>query len=463
MLMVRLPFSAFLSFAITSVLAVFLSCSSGGGDENGGNNGNGSCGGSNDGWQFDSSGEELEPSPSLDSLMEQEFDGTHHFDKTIYIEYKNGSEPEITNEYGGDVTISSAGEDVTVMMRNGAGIYSFVLSGTANNGSLKFTGDNNRKELYLNGVRITNSKGPAINNQGQKHMLVHLVKGTSNLLADGPGYKCTGFAENEEKVKGTFFSEGKLEFEGSGSLEVKGRCHHAIVIDDDFEINNGRITVSEAVGDGIHSNDRIKVKGGVLDIKSEGDAIQNEKPPNDDDDNPDDWVRIVGGKIKAQTTGIKSHGITAKGLIRIDSAAVVQISVLGNGSKGIKSSKGVALQGGKTSINVNGTKYIDPTDDDGSTPAGIKLDTVNTNLYITGGELNIKSLGCKAKGINIANGTISNGTVNVEADGDGIKVHKSGKLLITGGTGSIRSVKNTAIDGLYEQTGGNIKIISGGF
>jgi len=462
--MLRLPFSAFFSFAIASVLAVFLSCSSG---SDPGGNGEGSCGAAgDDGWPFDSYGEELEPSPSLESLMEQEFDGTHHFDKIIYIKYKNGSEPEITNDYSGDVNITPNGEDITVMVRNGAGIYSFILSGTAINGSLKFTGKD-KKELYLNGVSITNSKGPAINNQGgtkTERLLVHLVNGTSNYLADGTNYKCKDFETGDtQKTKGAFFSEGKLEFEGSGSLEVKGRCHHAIAVDEDFEINNGRITVSEAAGDGIHVNDRIKIKGGVLDVKSNGDAIQNEKPPSNNDDNPEDWMRIVGGKIKAQTTGIKSHGIAAKGRIRIDSTAVVQISVKGNGSKGIKSSYKVDFQGGKTSINVSGTKYIDPKDEDGSTPAGIKLDTINTNLSITGGELTIKSLGCKAKGINIANGTISNGTVNIEADDDGIKVQPQGGLQITGGTGSIKSAKKKAIDGTYTQTGNGIRLIDGGF
>jgi len=481
--MLQLRFSPLFSFAITSVLAVFLSCSSGGDDPvNPGGSIGGSCGAvSDDGWPFDSSGEELEPSPSLEYLMEHE-DDTHHFSKVIYIKYKNGGEPEISNDYKADgVNISSDGENVNVMMTNGIGLYSFILSGTAINGSLQFTGDNNRKELYLNGVSITNSKGPAINHQGNRHVLVHLVKGTANYLADGLGYKCKDFADDDKlKAKGAFFSEGKLEFEGSGSLEVKGRCNHAIAVDEDFEMNNGKVTISESVGDGVHANDRIKVKGGVLNITSRGDAIQSEKAPKDDDDKPDDWVRIVGGKIKAQTTGIKSHGITAEGPIRIDSTAVVQISVKGNGSKGIKSSGTVEEKkpsgeivikspsrkldffGGKVSIKASGSRDIDNTviPPDTSAAAGIKLDGF---LSIKGGKLTVKSPGCKAKGINIANGTISGGDTHIEADDDGIKVNAEGSLQITGGTVYIKSAKKSAIDGTYIDSGNNTTLINGGF
>jgi len=462
---------------------MFLSCSSGGDNTDGSSEG--SCGAvSDDGWPFDPSGEELEPSPSLDSLKiiyDVDFDGIHHLgDNIIEIKYKDGSDPEIINDYESErVVVASDGEDVTVTMPISNKIYSFILSGTTRNGSLTFTGDV-RKELYLNGVSITSSKGPAIKQLGSKHVLVHLVKGTNNYLADGPNYKCSNFAENEPNAKGAFFSEGKLEFEGSGSLEVKGKCNHAIAVDEDFEINNGRVTISEAVGDGIHANDRIKVKGGVLDIKSVGDAIQSEKAPKDDDKNPLDWMRIVGGKIKAQTTGTKSHGITAEGPIRIDSAAVVQISVKGNGSKGIKSSGTVEEKnqsgevvtkhpprqldffGGKVFIKASGSRDIDntATPPDTSAAAGIKLDGI---LSITGGELTVKSPGCKAKGINITNGTISGGNTRVEADDDGIKVNAEGRLQITGGTVYIKSAKKKAIDGTYTDSGNNTTLIDGGF
>jgi len=119
----------------------------------------------------------------------------------------------------------------------------------------------------------------------------------------------------------------------------------------------------------------------------------------------------------------------------------------------------VEFKGGKTSIKVSGTKYGDPNDE--STPAGIKLDT---DLFIEGGELTIKSIDKEAKGINMDNGVISAGKVNIEAGGDGIKVHGSNKgLEVKGGTIYIKSTtKGQAIDGKYRKTGGAMTLVAKG-
>jgi len=436
--MLKSRYTALFTFAITLALVAFLSCSSGDGEaDNDGDNAK------HEGWPFDILGENLKPSSGLDGLA---------LENVIEIKYAEGSTPEITNSFSNEVTITTIGENVVVMISNSSTTeYSFILSGTATNGSLKFFGDI-EKRLYLNNLSITNSAGPAINIQKSKKIIVHLLNGTQNFLTDGSNYKCSGFTGNEEQAKGAFFSEGKLEFEGSGSLEVKGKCNHAIAVDNDFEMNNGKIIISEAVNDGIHANDEIKMKGGVLQIISKGDAIQSEKVPPD---GIQEMVKIVGGKIKAITTGIKSHGIASEGPIKVDGDAIVQISVLGNGSKGIKSSDFLEIKGGETSIKVSGTKHS--YSDDESTPVGIKLDA---DLFIEGGDLTIKSLGKEAKGINTNNGTISAGNVDIEAYDDGIKVKRN--LKIEGGTVSVKSRKKKAIDGLYQKTGGEMTLSDGG-
>jgi len=427
--MLQSRFLALFSLAIILILAVFLSCSPGG---------DGNEKEEDDGWPFDASGEILQQTPGLDGLA---------LENRIDIEYKNGSAPVITNIFS-EVSITANGENVSVMIPLSSNEeYSFVLSGTTSNGSLRFDG-NVRKKLYLNGVNITSSKRPAINNQGNRHLLVHLVNGTQNYLTDSPNYETPG----KEDAKGTFFSEGKLDFEGSGSLEVRAKYRHAIVVDEDFEMNNGKIIVSEAVNDGIHANDKIKVKGGILNVTSAGDAIQSEQ----------DSIKIVGGKIIAKTTGVKSHGITSEKPISISGDAIIQISVLDEGSKGIRSRDYVEFDGGKTSIKTKGNRNIDnsATPPDTSTAAGIKSDT---DLLIKGGELTIKSLGDKAKGINTdRDATIKAGNINVEADDDGIKV--KGKLRIEGGTVNIKSRRKTAIDaGSYEKTGGDVTSVDGKF
>jgi len=438
-------------FVITLVLVVFLSCSSDDGFNGDGSSGGTSQGGSsssnggvsNAEWPFDSSDPVLPSTPGLAGLG---------LTNVIKIEYKDGSAP-VTDNVPAGVSIEKTDENVVVTLPNESNNetqYNFVLSGTAKNGSLKIYGSA-RKGLYLNNVKITNNTGPAINIQGSKRAIVHLLTGTQNFLADGSNYSTP---PNGEDAKGTFFSENKLSFEGSGSLEVKAKYKHGIVVDDDIEITNGKIIISEAVSDGIHANDIIEIKGGILKITSTGDAIQSEIAGK--------GIKITGGKIAATTNGIKSHGITSEESVEIDgNTTVIQISVWGNGSKGIKSSKNVYFLGGKTSIKVSGTKHTD--NDDESTPSGIKT---NTDLFIDNGELTIKSPGSEAKGISIdGDGTIKAGKTDIEADDDGIKV--KGKLKIQGGTLSVKSKKKKAIDGSYDKnsctpaTGCNL--VDGGF
>jgi len=392
-------------------------------------------------WPFDSSDEGLTASPGIDGLG---------LENVIKIEYKNGG-AEITKT-ANEVTVDKDGENVVVRIPNTTSTeYNFVISGTTANGSLKFYGDV-RKGLYLNGVSITNSKGPAINIQKSKRVIVHLVNGTQNFLADAPGYVCSNAPQNTEQSKGAFFSEGKLEFEGSGSLEVKGKCNHAIAVDDNFELKNGKITV-ESVNDGVHANDKIDVSGGVLNIKSEGDAIQSEKGVGK--------ITITGGKIKALTTGIKSHGIASdSAAISIAGKAIVQISVSGNGSKGIRARNWVEFKGNqKTSIKTSGTKHTDPADpEDESNSAGIKL---TKDLFVEGGELTIKSLGVGAKGINSdGSATMKDSKVDIEADDNGIKV--KGTLTVESGTVTVKSKKTKAINGTLNKKGGTVNTTDGG-
>ncbi len=368
---------------------------------------------------FDNSGENLQATPTCPDP-----------ENPIEIRYNNGGSPEIINPYE-EVSVDKNGENVTVTL--GTAEYDLLLSGTAKNGSLKVYGKE-RTGLYLNGVNITNNSGPAINIQEGKRVNVCLVSSKENYLEG----RATGVEKTE---KGAFFSEKKLYFTGNGSLEVKSKVGHAIVVDNDFEIENGKIIISEAAGDGIHANDKIEVKGGVIKIASKGDALQSEKANS---------VIITGGKIAATTTGIKSHGISSEGTITIKENAIIQISVLGNGSKGIKSTGYTEILGGTTAILANGAQ--DKNNADTSTAAGIKVDD---NLYIDGGKLTIKSPGSKAKGINVSGDLVMTaGNVDVEADDDGIKVHKI--LKMTGGSITVASKKSDNIDGTIQKTGGTI-------
>jgi len=396
------------------------SSSSGGGTSS---SGNGSSDASWTGWPFDASDENLQATPACPSPS-----------NAIEIKYNGGNAPEIIGSDASGVSVSTDGENVAITL-TGATERDVVLSGTAQNGSLKVSSQD-RVNLYLNGVNITNGSGPAINIQkssGKGRTNVCLASGKENYL-EGASTPVQG------SEKGAFFSEEKLTFTGNGSLEVKSRQGHAIVVDNDIEIENGKIIISQTAGDGIHANDRIEIKGGVIKIASVGDAVQSER----------DSVIVSGGKILAKTTGIKSHGITSEGSTSIRGSAKVQISVLGNGSKGIKSTRWMEILGGTAAILTKGNQ--DRNDADTSTAAGVKVDA---DFFVEGGNLTIQSQGSKAKGINTSgNIEMTAGNINVEADDDAIKVH--GALKMSGGSITAASLNKEVIDGTVQKTGGTI-------
>jgi hypothetical protein len=357
----------------------------------------------------------------------EEFDPSK-VENAIFIEYKGGNAPDIVNKYTDEVTIDANGGNVVVTSAATSKEYNFIVSGATTGGSLKIYGEH-KIGLYLNGVSITNSSGPAINIQNGKQISVYLA-GEKSFLS---GRAISG---GEEDAKGAFFSEGQLIFSGDGHLEVAGKSDgHAIATDDYFEIEKGYITITESVKDGIHAKDRVFIKGGTISITSTGDAIQSENLS----------TYISGGKIIAKTSGIKSHGISSGDSIVISENADIDINVSGNGAKGIKSKGFMDIKSGKIEIKTSGTTHTISEDEENKV-SGIKA---TRNMKISGGDITITSTGTDAKGISAdANLEISGGKVTITANHRAIKT--DGNLTISGGTVSVKSTgkkKAIACDG----------------
>ena len=81
--------------------------------------------------------------------------------------------------------------------------------------------------------------------------------GTTNSLTDATTYTPVG----EEDMKGAFFSEGQLAFEGEGELRLTGLYKHALCSDDYIEISGGQITVESSVSDALHCKDYFEMTG----------------------------------------------------------------------------------------------------------------------------------------------------------------------------------------------------------
>ena len=81
--------------------------------------------------------------------------------------------------------------------------------------------------------------------------------GTTNSLTDATTYTPVG----EEDMKGAFFSEGQLAFEGEVALRLTGLYKHALCSDDYIEICGGQITVESSVSDALHCKDYFEMTG----------------------------------------------------------------------------------------------------------------------------------------------------------------------------------------------------------
>lgn len=349
------------------------------------------------------------------------------FASSIQIAYANGSATVAGSVSG--VTVTTNGAHVTVNA-SVAGVE-YVLSGSTSNGSFKVYSDKKFK-LTLAGVSLTNDSGAAINIQSGKRVFVEVKTETENYLADASSYS-TVTGEDE---KGCFFSEGQLIFSGTGALTVTGNYKHGICSDDYVRLRSGsNITVASAVKDGIHTNDKIIIGGGILKVKASGDGLDCEKG----------FIDIRGGLIKADISG--------------------------DASKAVKAETDITLSGGQLILLTSGSAVYEGNDL--SSAAGIKCDG---NLVMNGTTLSVKSTGAAGKGIN-CDGTLSidNSTVKIittgkqyvynrlDSSAKGIKA--DGNLTINSGTIWVKTSGGEGSEGIESKStltvnGGDVSVYS---
>ena len=235
--------------------------------------------------------------------------------------------------YGVSVTVNQQNVTISSTVLETELEVNYVLSGITTNGSVKIYSDY-RFGLFFNGVSIQNPTGAAINIQSGKRVSVTLVDNTSNRLVDEGLFIMT----EGEDMKGTFFSEGQLRFDGNGSLLIYGNFGHALRVDDYIQINSGNITINNATQDGIHCYNYFQMNGGNIIInKTKSDGIECDRG----------YVAINGGAIKVNNSG--SVGLKSAENIVI-SGGKIEIESLDNG---ISAESNIVITGGEIYCNSN--------------------------------------------------------------------------------------------------------------
>lgn len=320
-----------------------------------------------------------------------------------------------------------------------AGVY--VLSGTLSDGTIVVdAGDDDKVQLVLDGASITAADYAAIYAKNADKVFVTLAEGTDNSLTVSGDYVQT----DDNNVDAVIFAKCDLTLGGSGSLTVKDTTGHGIVSKDDLVVTGGTYTI-DSQDHCLNGKDGVRIADGTFNLSCDEDGIHA-----GNDDQQDGYVYIEGGDINIS---VGDDAIHAEGLLII-TGGDIDITKCYEGVEGHK----ILVTGGDIDV---------VSSDDGFNAAGgsSSSDSSDDNKGGFGGGPGGPGMG----GVDMdadydAYILITGGTININADGDGID--SNGYLGITGGSIYVLGPSNNgngALDyGIYAAiTGGEIVAVGG--
>ncbi len=285
------------------------------------------------------------------------------------------------------------------------GVY--VFSGNASNVTITVNaGDEDKVQLVLDGVGITNSSKPAIYVVNADKVFVTTASGSTNSLSVTGSFTADGTTNTDAVI----FSKDDLVINGLGTLNIKS-SNNGITSKDDLKVTGGTLHIT-CSADALEANDSIAIAGGSISINTGKDGLHAEN----DEDNTVGYIYICGCSLDI-TAG--SDGIQATTVVQID-----------NGNISISASEGIE----GTYVQINGGTINISASDDGIN-ASNKSNAVSTAIEINGGDI----------------------TVNMgQGDTDGID--SNGNLIINGGTIRVNAQSPFDYDGTAQKNGGTIYV-----
>ena len=307
--------------------------------------------------------------------------------------------------------------------------------------------------IYLHNATIKSSNSPILVKNADK-TVIHLVKGTTNVVEDGNGnHLFTKVNGAQDTSKAAIYSRDDLNIKGAGKLTVNGKFKNGIQCSNDLKIKNGNITV-EAEENAIKGKGSLQISGGVLNVTAKkGDGLESDECEEAGGACKDTVagkgiVEISGGNI---TIKAGDDGIQAANYILVnDSAEASTIKVTSTG-KGMVATKFIYVNGGD--INV--------TADD---------DAMHTKwrVYMNAGNVTVSS---KDDGIHADSALYLKGsTINVVTASEGLEAYRifaEGGITSTfatndGWNGAGGPKENVGQYAAFSESGGHI-VVSGGY
>ncbi len=361
-----------------------------------------------------------------------------NYARTVTVTFSTAGSATVSG-MGDEQSASISGNDVTIT-NTGSEKVLYVLNGSTSDGYLKLY-SGKKQGIKLNNVSIANSRGAAINIQGlsstpNKGKRTDFFLVGNSMLADGSNYSLTPSTEDE---KAALFSEGKIVFNGSGSLTITAIGKAGITSDDYVCFNDGTVNVTSSSGHGVRGKDYILVNGGTQEVSV---SANGKKGFSSDSlvcfNAGATTITMTGNTVVESGDTNRVSGIKADQLF-VMNGGVLTISSSSTGGKGISCDGPAYFRGGEVNITVTGSNF-------GSSSGG--------GHGPGGWGNNKKSVG--AKGIKCdGNIEISDGVITVKASNhEGIET--KGTLTISGGQVYSQS-KDDAINSASTMT------ISGGY
>lgn len=291
-------------------------------------------------------------------------------------------------------------EDGVVTIK-AAGVY--VLSGTFTDGTIVVdAGDDDKVQLVLDGVSITAADYAAIYAKNADKVFVTLAEGAENSLTVSGDYVQT----DDNNVDAVIFAKCDLTLGGTGSLTVKDTTGHGIVSKDDLVVTGGTYTI-DSQDHCLNAKDSVRIADGTFNLSCDEDGIHA-----GNDDQQDGYVYIEGGDINIS---VGDDAIHAEGLLII-TGGDIDVSKSCEGVEGDK----ILVTGGNIDV---------ISSDDGFNAAGGSSGSGDSHDGFGGG---LGMGGVDMDADSDAYILITGGTININANGDGID--SNGYIGITGGS-----------------------------
>ena len=184
------------------------------------------------------------------------------------------------------------------------GIYSF--SGSLDDGQIIIAiSKEERAEIILNGVQITNYSSPAVLVNSADKVTFNIADGTNNVITSGIAADMDAFDGSQKKA--AIYADDDIKFKGNGSLMVNGYINNGIASKNDIDIKECVLSIV-AANNGIKGNDSVEISGASVNITAGNHGIKT-----DTQKEGKGYVTIVNSSL----TVLSEKAIEAVGMVTI--------------------------------------------------------------------------------------------------------------------------------------------------